>query len=95
MNEVMKSPSFCSSKKMLSLNSSEKENVKRLAKPASARVVKATPNTRQKNSRKMTRAKTQSTPREIRKVLRAINRRFTQIFADHAGYALGAKRPQD
>ncbi len=49
MREVMKSLFFSCWKKMLSLNSSEKENVKRLAKPASARGVKATPNTRHNN----------------------------------------------
>ena len=55
MKEVTKSLFLAALKKMLSLNSSEKENEKRLAKPASARGVETTPIARKKNSRKMTR----------------------------------------
>ena len=81
--EVIKSELFSSSvKNKLSLNSSVSAMESPLTTPASARGVETTPNSAQKIRRNMIRAKAQRTPREMRKELRAINRRFTPIFAD-------------
>ena len=57
MKEVTKSLFLAGLKKMLSLNSSEKENEKRLAKPASARDVETTPIARHNDREKSKRAK--------------------------------------